>query len=128
MPLIKLADNRPAQRPQPDALGRQRRHAFRIGSEGVESSPQPGHHRLLADDSQGNIWVGTSEGLVRLTPALRHLWQAGGLLADDQKSALPRRAGVSGYWMPMAPWAISRAVALCRSPRSAPLRAGRCWV
>ena len=23
----------------------------------------------LADDSQGNIWVGTSEGLVRLTPA-----------------------------------------------------------
>ena len=72
---------------------------FRIGSEGVESlALNQGTIVSLADDSQGNIWVGTSEGLVRLTPSpFATFGKREGLLADDQKSALPRRAG--GVWL-----------------------------
>ncbi len=71
---------------------------FRIG-EGVESlALNQGTILSLADDSFGNVWVGTSDGLLRLTPSpIATFGKREGLLVDDQKSALPRRAG--GIWL-----------------------------
>lgn len=72
---------------------------FRIGGEGVESlALSQGTILSLADDSFGNLWVGTSDALVRLTPgAITSYGKREGLVADDLKSALPRRAG--GIWL-----------------------------
>ncbi|HMW48209.1 MAG TPA: EAL domain-containing protein, partial [Cellvibrionaceae bacterium] len=72
---------------------------FRIGSEGVESlALNQGTILSLADDSFGDMWVGTSNGLLRLTPGpIATFGKREGLLVDDLKSALPRRAG--GVWL-----------------------------
>lgn len=72
---------------------------FRFGSEGVESlALNQGTILSLADDGRGNLWVGTSEGLLRLSPSpIATFGKREGLLSDDQKSALPRRAG--GIWL-----------------------------
>ncbi len=72
---------------------------FRIGADGVESLALiQGTILSLADDGFGNIWVGTSQALLRLSPsALATFGKREGLLSDDLKSALPRRAG--GIWL-----------------------------
>lgn len=72
---------------------------FRLGNEGLESlTLNQGTILSLADDSFGNLWVGTSDGLLRLTPSpIATFGKREGLLSNDVKSALPRRAG--GVWL-----------------------------
>ncbi|HEY6527221.1 MAG TPA: EAL domain-containing protein [Cellvibrionaceae bacterium] len=71
---------------------------FRLTSEGVESLPlNQGSIHAITDDSFGNIWVGTSEGIARLHPGpVATFGKREGLLADEPKSATRRKAG--GIW------------------------------
>ena len=72
---------------------------FRISDQGVEDlALNHGNILSLRDDSFGNIWVGTSDGLLRLAPGpIRTFGKREGLLSDDLKSAASRRAG--GIWL-----------------------------
>lgn len=72
---------------------------FRISDGGVESlALNQGNILSLADDSFGNMWAGTSDGLLRLNPSsITTFGKREGLLSDDLKSAVSRRAG--GIWL-----------------------------
>ncbi|RYD91038.1 MAG: hypothetical protein EOP50_14945, partial [Sphingobacteriales bacterium] len=71
---------------------------FRLTDDGVESLPlNQGSIRAITDDSFGNIWVGTSEGIVRLHPGpIATFGKREGMLVDGPKSATQRKAG--GIW------------------------------
>lgn len=72
---------------------------FRLSSTGVESlALNEGTIGAITDDTAGNIWVGTSNGLVRLHPgAITTFGKYEGLASDAPLSALARSSG--GIWI-----------------------------